>query len=44
MAGDDNTFETLVPFTVTAAEQIFVVVDGYGDMSAGKFWLHVELN
>ncbi|HVY48100.1 MAG TPA: myxococcus cysteine-rich repeat containing protein [Minicystis sp.] len=41
--GDTNTYENLLPFTVAAGQPVFVVVDGYQDVSAGEFWLHVTL-
>jgi hypothetical protein len=42
--GDNTTYENLDPFTVTAGESVFIVVDGYQDGSLGEFWLHAELN
>jgi cysteine-rich repeat protein len=42
--GMTSTYEYLQDFTVTAHEQIFVVVDGFSVDSEGQFWLHAELH
>jgi hypothetical protein len=40
---DDPMTQESLSFTVTAGTPYFVVVDGYAGYSAGKFWLHAEL-